>query len=189
MIINICDLAGGARVLAGRGAARKVLGKLIAEAVNPESPQIWMLDYLDADLVTGSFFAETFLGFSKHVRTSLPNIYPIVGVTEERSTQELEFLAESTGEVIPACSGIDRGKPKNFRIIGNLDPYQEETLTIVARLGQGTAKDLSESTTKSSVTIGVTAWHNRLTALARRGLLIERSEGRQRAYRTLCKGG
>jgi len=188
MIIDIVKLSAGSGVLAGRGSARQVLGKLIAESINPEAPEIWMLDYSGADLVTGSFFSETFLGFSKHVRTALPNIYPVIGVIEERSIQELEFLAESTSEVIPICSGMERGKLKKFRLIGSLDPYQEETLEIVTRLGDATAKELSENASKSSATIGVTAWHNRLTALARRGLLIEQNAGRQKAYRTLSKG-
>jgi hypothetical protein len=188
MILDICRTAQGARVLAGRGPARKVLGKLIAEAVNPAAPEIWMLDYLSADLVTGSFFSETFLAFTRHARTSLPNIYPIAGITEERSIHELEFLAESSGEVIPICSGMERGKLKAFRLIGSLDAHQEETLAIVTRLGQGTAKELFESATKTSAAIGITAWHNRLATLVRRGLLIEQSEGRQKTFRTLSKG-
>jgi hypothetical protein len=83
---------------------------------------------------------------------------------------------------------MDRGKLRNFRLIGKLDAHQEETLKIVSRLGQGTAKELFEAATNASSAIGLTAWHNRLTALVRRGLLVEQTEGRQKVYRTLSTG-
>lgn len=188
MLVNVCELADGREVLAGRAAGRKALAKLIAGMENPSAPEICFLDFGSSGLVTGSFLAEFVIGFSRHARAIAPNVYPVSIIVDDISLQELELLASSTGEVFPVCSGLKRGHPKELRLVGLLDVAHLEALKRVEQLGRASAKTLAESTATRGDKIGVTAWHNRLTALSRKGLIIEDSDGRQKLYRALNQG-
>lgn len=183
MIVNVFDLVSGRGVLAGRALARKALGKLIADTRSPSNSEVCILDFTATPLVTGSFIAEFVLGFSRHARATIPNLYPVTMMVDDISLQELEFVADSTNEVIPVCSGTTRGRLKDFRFLGSLDAVQQETIRCVAQLGRASAKDLAATSKHSNV--GLTAWHNRLAALNRKGLIIEESDGRQKLYRSL----
>jgi hypothetical protein len=188
MLVNVCELAGGREVLAGRALGRKALAKLIAGIENPSAPDICFLDFGSSALVTGSFLAEFVIGLSRHARAVAPNIYPVCIIVDEISFQELELLASSSGQVIPVCSGLKRGHPKELRFVGSLDVAHLEALKRVEHLGCASAKALAEGTATRGDKIGITAWHNRLAALSRRGLIIEENDGRQKLYRALNQG-
>lgn len=187
MMIQVPKLADGREVLAGRALGRKALGQLISREVSTSVPTLQFLDFRSCALVTGSFLAEFLLGYSKSVRARSSNIYPVTVMIDDVSLQELELLANNTGEVFPICSDVTSGRMKAFRYVGPLDSAHAETIERVEHLGVASAKYLAESST-ANTRIGVTGWHNRLAALSRKGLLIEETSGRQKIYRSLAHG-
>jgi hypothetical protein len=71
------------------------------------------------------------------------------------------------------------------RLIGELDPAQRSTFEAVIELGAITAPELAVRFPSQG--IGATASNNRLSALATKGLLVERKKGKSKSFRPLLE--
>jgi hypothetical protein len=87
--------------------------------------------------------------------------------------------------VLWCCVLNEEGAVSNARIIGELDPAQRATFDTVAHLGEATAPELAAQSGGNS--IGPTAWNNRLSALAAKGLLVERRGGKTKSFSPLLE--
>ena len=172
-------------VFAGALAGRKALGFLIERiGIEPDAPEPVYLDFAGIEVATASYLRECVLGFRDIVRTRWTTYYPVVANATEAVTEELSVLLEQKRDVLMLCSLDGDGVPHSRRLVGELEPKQRITFDLVNRLGEADAGELM-SATKSSETVGQTAWNNRLAMLSKLGLLMETSHGRAKRYRPL----
>ena len=80
-----------------------------------------------------------------------------------------------------ACTIDADGNPQNVEPIGRLEKVQKRTFELVVEKGEIGAVEAQSLFPEETATI--TAWNNRLAALAERGLVVELSRGRLKFYR------
>jgi hypothetical protein len=182
---RLIDLTGGKTVLSGAIPGRKLLSTLIAATRSPQVPTPAFLDFEDIEVATASFLREAVIGFRDYARQSLPNVYPVVANLLPAVAEELDFFVRARGDVLWNCD-LDHGdRILGARLVGELDPAQRSTFEAVAELGATTAPELAARFTGQG--IGPTAWNNRLSALATKGLLVERKQGKTKSFSPLLE--
>jgi len=183
--LSIYELAEQHNILAGSALGRRLLAALIAATPSANVPEPVFLDFSGVEIATSSFLRESVIGFRDFARSSLQNIYPVVANAAPAVIEELEFFARHRGDVLWCCVLNEEGAVSNARIIGELDPAQRATFDTVAHLGAATAPELAAQS--SGNRIGPTAWNNRLSALAAKGLLVERRGGKTKSFSPLLE--
>lgn len=101
--------------------------------------------------------------------------------------EEVRFFAESTGDAYVFAKLVRQSEIKSPFVVGKLDDKQAKTLIALLELKEADAGQLLEAFPESGVT-GTAAWSNRLAALASKGLVTERFEGRLKKYRPIIEG-
>lgn len=177
--LSIIDLAGGQRVLSGVQAGRQLFGKLVAAAQPPTDPEPVYLDFNGVEVATASFLREGVIAFRDHARSTLPALYPVIANASPAVTEELEFFLRHRRDALWACELTSSGEPLDPKILGELDEAHQSTFNLVARLKSASAPGLAA---QSKEGIAPTAWNNRLSSLATRGLLIERRSGKTKTF-------
>ncbi len=86
-----------------------------------------------------------------------------------------------------ACSISGSEIARQVRLLGRLESKQLKTLHAVILLGEVDAAGLA-TRYRVEEDIKPTAWNNRLSALAAKGLLIEKQRGRTKLYRPVLEG-
>lgn len=175
----------GQPVLAGAISGRRLLSALIAATPSADVPTFAFLDFSEVQVATASFLRESVIGFRDYARQSLPNIYPVVANLPAAVTEELDFFVRARGDVLLSCSLASDGNVTGARLIGDLDPVQRATFDAVREFGAISAPELAARFADQH--IGPTAWNNRLSALACKGLLIERRQGKSKSFSPLLE--
>ncbi|WP_081630891.1 hypothetical protein [Aureimonas ureilytica] len=181
----VIDLSGGRAVLSGSIAGRKLLSALIASTRSVETPTPAFLDFDEVEVATASFLREAVIGFRDYARQSLPNVYPVVANLLPAVAEELDFFVRARGDALWSCELDGNDCVVSARLIGELDPAQRSTFEAVVKLGAVTAPELTVRF--ASQGIGPTAWNNRLSALATKGLLVERKQGKAKSFSPLLE--
>jgi len=182
---RLIEHGGGQTVLSGAIPGRKVLSALIAATPSTEAPAPAFLDFDDIEVATASFLREAVIGFRDFARQSLPNVYPVVANMVPVVAEELDFFVRARGDVLWSCELDAEGRVFGARLIGDLDPAQRSTFNAVTELGAITAPELAARFSHQG--IGPTAWNNRLSALATKGLLVERKQGKSKSFSPLLE--
>lgn len=182
---RLINLTGGQTVLSGAISGRALLGALIAATPSVAAPTPAFLDFTDIQVATASFLREAVIGFRDFARHSLENIYPAVANLAPSITEELEFFVRSRGDVLWNCELGTGENVINARLIGELDPAQRSTFEAAIERGAITAPELAARFADQH--IGPTAWNNRLSALATKGLLVERKQGKTKSFSPLLE--
>ncbi len=182
---RLIELTGGQTVLSGAIPGRTVLSALIAATPSVTVPTPAFVDFTDIQVATASFLREAVIGFRDFARQSLGNIYPVVANLAPSIAEELEFFVRSRGDVLWNCELGTGENVTNARLIGELDPAQRSTLVAAIELGAITAPELAARFEDQR--IGPTAWNNRLSALASKGLLVERKQGKTKSFSPLLE--
>ena len=182
---RLLDLMDGQTVLSGAIPGRRLLSALIAATPSPETPVPAFLDFSGVEVATASFLRESVIGFRDYARLSLPNIYPVVANLAAAVAEELDFFVRARGDVLWSCNLDPQDEVVAARLIGDLDPAQRATFDAVQELGAISAPELA--THFADQHIGPTAWNNRLSALARKGLLIKRRQGKSKSFSPLLE--
>lgn len=188
MKIDMYEIAGS-KVLSGSVNGKSVFSGLLSsiecEAVEPT---LVFLDFAQIEFASGSFLRESVFEFKKYVRSSYVSLYPLVANINRDISEDLVLLANAKKDVLMSCQLDESGKTSNPVLLGSLDPKQGMTLKLVEALGHTDANSLMKSYGKSENTKSTTAWNNRLSGLATRGLVREFSNGRAKTYRPLLTG-
>ena len=169
-------------ILAGRLDGKRVFARVIEDVPPIKQPSILMLDFASVELATSSFLGETVLPLRDHLRARRPPIYLVVANLNEKVQEELDELLHRIGDALLSCQFAPGADPRNVQLLGILKPELLETWELVRLMGETTAVELFSSA--KSDRIGPTAWNNRLTALASKGLVVEFPQGRLKKYRS-----
>jgi hypothetical protein len=175
----------GQTVLSGAIAGRRLLSALIVATPSIKVPTRAFLDFSGVQVATASFLRESVVGFRDYARQSLPNIYPVVANLPAAVAEELDFFVRARGDVLLNCDLDSNGDVTSARLIGDLDPAQRATFDAVREVGAISAPELAARFADQH--IGPTAWNNRLSALASKGLLIERRQGKSKSFSPLLE--
>ena len=181
----LLDLMDGQTVLSGAIAGRRLLSALIAATPSADSPTALFLDFNDVEVATASFLRESVIAFRDYARQSLPNIYPAAANLNAAVAEELDFFVRSRGDVLWSCELDSQGNVIVARLIGELEPAQRVTFNAVLESGATSAPELA--TRFADARIGPTAWNNRLSALASKGLVVERRQGKSKSFSSLLE--
>jgi hypothetical protein len=182
---RLINLTGGRTVLSGATSGRALLSALITATPSVAAPTPAFLDFTEIEVATASFLREAVIGFRDFARQSLGNVYPAVANLTPTVVEELEFFVRSRGDVLWNCELGSGDDVTNARLIGELDPAQRSTFEVAIELGVITAPELA--TRFADQQIGPTAWNNRLSALATKGVLVERKQGKTKSFSPLLE--
>lgn len=182
---RLIELTGGQTVLSGAIPGRKLLSTLIASTPSSETPTTVFLDFDRIEVATASFLREAVIGFRDYIRQSMPNIYSVAANLRPAVAEELEFFVRARGDVLWNCELDANNHVCGARLIGDLDAAQRSTFEAVVEVGAITAPELAARFTSEG--IGPTAWNNRLSALAAKGLLVERRKGKSKSFSPLLE--
>ena len=182
---RLLDLVDGQTVLSGAIAGRQLLSALIAATPSTDAPTPLFLDFKGVEVATASFLRESVIAFRDYARQSLPNIYPAVANLNTAVAEELDFFVRARGDVLWSCDLDLQGKVIAARLIGDLDPAQRHTFNAVLESGATSAPELAARF--ADARIGPTAWNNRLSSLASKGLLVERRQGKSKSFSSLLE--
>lgn len=181
MLLSIKTLADDEAILSGTQAGRRLFAKLVASAAAPNEPEPAFLDFAGISVATSSFLRESVVAFRDYARSTLPNLYPVIANAIDAVVEELAFFLRHRADAVWACDLDSAGRPVNARLLGELDEIQRATFDRVLQLGSTSAPALAAES-KEDVGVGPTAWNNRLSNLAARGLLIERRGGKTKTF-------
>jgi len=177
--VSILPSADGETILTGAHAGRRLFARLIATAQVPTEPEAAYLDFDGVVVATASFLRESVIAFRDYARSSIPNLYPVVANASDLVAEELAFFLKHRKDAVWACHLSSDGKPLEARLLGELDDTHRDTFDLVARIGLATAPGLAA---QSQAGVAPTAWNNRLSFLAGRGLLVERRAGKTKTF-------
>ena len=181
----LLDLVGDQTVLSGAVAGRRVLSALIAATPSANAPTPLFLDFKGVEVATASFLRESVIAFRDYARQSLPNVYPVVANLNAVVAEELDFFVRARRDVLWTCDLDSHGQVTGVRLIGDLEPAQRATFDAVVAAGRISAPELA--TRFADTHIRPTAWNNRLSALASKGLLVERQDGKSKSFSSLLE--
>jgi len=169
-------------VAAGALAGRRAFDALVTATTEPSDPGPVFLDFRGVEAATGSFLRECVFAFRDHCRHAVPNAYPVVANAAPVVFEELAFYAKSQGDALWSCERSEQGQVSAVHLIGreNLETGQREALKLVETLPEATAPLMAQ---QSSQALGATAWNNRLSALAGKGLVMEQRRGKTKIFR------
>ena len=182
---SLLDLMDGNNVLSGAVAGRRLLSALIADTPSADAPTCSFLDFSGVEVATASFLRESVIAFRDYARQSLPNIYPAVANLNLVVAEELDFYVRSRGDALWGCHLDSEGTVMAARLIGDLDPTQRATFNAVLDSGTISAPELALRFADADIV--PTAWNNRLSALASKGLLVERRLGKSKSFSPLLE--
>lgn len=185
MRYRLIEHSDGQTVLSGASPGRKVLSALIAATPTMGAPAPAFLDFDGIEVATASFLREAVIGFRDYARQSLPNVYPVVANMVPVVAEELDFFVRARGDVMWSCGLDAEDRVVGARLVGDLDPAQQSTFNAVIEFGAITAPELAARFTDQG--IGATAWNNRLSVLATKGLLVERKRGKSKSFSPLLE--
>jgi hypothetical protein len=182
---RLLNLMNGQTVLSGAIPGRRLLSALIAATPSADAPTLAFLDFTGVEVATASFLRESVIAFRDYARQALPNIYPVVANLPAAVAEELDFFVRARGDVLLSCDLDSKGDVVTARLVGDLDPAQRATFDVVREVGAISAPELAARFADQH--IGATAWNNRLSALASKGLLIERRQGKSKSFSPLLE--
>ena len=187
MRVRMSDLTDGdPRVLAGSTKGRKARAQLLERTGSePNQPETVFLDFQNVEVTTASYLRESVLSFRDEIRRRRSNYYPVVANPGELIVEELRVLVTARGDALILCSLDEDDKVHRHDLVGELDPKQRFTFDLVQQRGETRAAELMREYGESEKTTVQTAWNNRLSTLAKLGLVVELSQGRAKLYRPL----
>lgn len=177
----------GAKTLAGTGAGKAFLSKLLVATSKCPRQTLVAFDLRKADLVTASFFRASFKAFRDFARSEA-DLFPIHICRNEATLEEVAAYADDVGDVFLFADLTEHHEIVDPFLVGRLDDKQERALRALAEVGEADAAALFSKYPEHPPLATSAAWSNRLAALASKGLVIERIEGRSKYFRPIREG-
>lgn len=180
----------GIDVLSGAIPGRQQFGKFLQQVPTDSSLQkLFLVNFEGIRVATSSYLRESILAMRAHLRAQKSKLHLLPVNLSEEVLEELSDLMMNTHDAIVVGSTNSAGEPSSPCLLGDLDPKQRHTFDFVQQNSDGVdARQLMLSSEDSNSIRSPTAWNNRLSNLADRGLLIEEAVGRSKRYRPLIEG-
>ena len=182
---ELLKMMDGRSVLSGAMTGRRLLAALMSVTPPPAAPTPAFLDFRGVEVATSSFLREAVIGFRDYTRLTLTDVYPVGANLAPAVLEELEFFLRARNDVFWVCDVDVNERASGARLLGDLDPAQRVTFDAVRQLGVVTAPELAARFSDQS--IGPTAWNNRLSSLAAKGVLVERKVGKTKSFSSLLE--
>ena len=177
----------GQEILAGSGAGKVCLGKLIEATLTVPPESLIALDLRKTELVTASFFRTSFKAFRDYVAGN--GRFGLIHLCKGQSTiEEVTAYADDLGDAFLFGDINKQSEITDAFLIGKLDAKQKRTLIALSELGEADAATLFNKYPEQPALATSAAWSNRLASLASKCLVSERLEGRSKLYRPLVEG-
>lgn len=183
--ISLFNLMKNQTVLSGALLGRQALSALVSETLSATEPSVQYIDMKGIDVATISFLRESVVAFRDFSRNRDTSVYPVYANLSDDVSEELDFYLKERGDALAVCDLDETGAVSNCRLLGRLDEKQLLTFEAIVRLNEATAKALAEDGIEQDVKM--TAWNNRLAALTSKGLLIEKRQGRTKAFKPVLE--
>jgi hypothetical protein len=181
----ILEIASSRATLAGTAMGRQMLAQLIAVTNPVATPTVAYLDFRGVDLATGSFLREAVLGFRDFSRNAIGTLYPVLANANAVIEDELAVYLKGRNDAIWACSLSENGVASNPHILGELDSSQLGTLQLISEHQPISAPELAKL--RPNEGIGTTAWNNRLSTLAAKGVVMELKQGKSKMFTSVME--
>jgi hypothetical protein len=200
MPIDIIELDPDPPHLHGATLAQRHLSDVLPalRALNGE-PAIFLLDLSKATSVTGSYLRGTvywalLCGQAEAAESTAPAsadkwavrplpLFPAVVGGSTEVIDDVNDFFQARNLAILQVTERSKSAFKSARLLGALDRHLASTLSSLAQLGEATAGDLAA---KSSESITVNAWSNRLGDLYSLRLVTRRRDGKFWQYSPLA---
>lgn len=175
-------------ILAGRLDGKRALARTLESLPNITTPTLVILDFKGVELATSSFLDEAAIRCRDHLRLGRSPAYLMVANLNTQIEEELHDLLVRSSDAMVSCTMSGNGHTENKKMLGSLEPKLNETLELVKQKGGASAVQLHEEADETEKKIGPTAWNNRLSSLAAKGLLVEVVQsGRTKTYRPIME--
>lgn len=183
-LLDISELYGS-KTLAGTGAGKAFLPRLLQEASFP-SQAIVAVDFRKTDLVTASFFRMSFKAFRDYARNQA-DFFPVYICKNKATLEEVEAYADDIGDAFLFAELDRNGEMVRPHLVGKLDEKQIRTLQALTEVGESDAAGLFTKYPETPPLSTSAAWSNRLASLASKGLITERAVGRSKLFKPILK--
>lgn len=168
-----------------------VQGEVLLSKILPRIPRgrngcFIVLDFKGICLATTSYLRASVMSLRTLCAAESPPIAVVVANASFEVREELEILLTQESDALIAVD-MRAGKMQHPRVLGRLDPKQEEAFRAVLQNPNSDAPKLAllyEDLESSRST----KWNNRLVALARKGLVVETIKGRSKTYGPVVEG-
>lgn len=182
----IFDVAAlyGAKTLAGTGAGKAFLPKLIEATASASQQALVAVDLRKTDLVTASFFRASFKALRDYGRNHAD--FLLVHICRDKaSIEEVTAYAQDVADTFLFADLDGNGDVVRPFLVGVLEDKQKRTLKALAEIGEADAATLFQRFPENPPLSTSAAWSNRLAALSQKGLVYERVDGRSKYYRPI----
>jgi hypothetical protein len=183
---HIRALSGDVAVLAGATLGAAVFSALCLSRPVRTTQTVQFLDLQGIDVATASFLREAILAYRDHCRATFPAIYPVLANLSEAVEEELRNLLVQRSDAMAHCQLSKTGTVSRARVVGALESKQAEALRLVIEAGPIDAPSLARRQDGPGK-VSATAWNNRLSALARKSLVLSTSQGRSVLFQPVLK--
>lgn len=170
-------------ILSGATAGRSA-ALAMAEALPdlPGDPPV-VLDFSGVEIATASFLREAVLGFRQLIRHDYPSL--LLQNLGSATLEDLREVLTARNEVIAVLPSLN-DEQQAPKLIGELEPKLRKIFETLQLEGGLTARELAEKYPDEGLST-VTAWNNRLAALAELGLAVSERIGRSKVYSSILE--
>jgi hypothetical protein len=169
-------------VLGFRSEGVTVRERMFGSLAEPNDPAVLAVDFREMRVLASSPLDELTFVLRDNLRRASSCFFPVFA-NLDLWREELEAIgAIRRGDSLPLCQLDDAGVVHGAWVLGSLDDAQKVTLRTLQKMGEATGALLHQNDV-SARRISATAWNNRLAYLSRKGLVIDRAEGRAKFYR------
>jgi hypothetical protein len=172
--------------LAGAIPGQRAFAALVNATPSFSRPEVCFLDFTGIDVATASFLRESIYAYKNHIRSHMPNLYPVAANMSDQALEEFDSFLKLRGDAFIICTLDQQQVASDACLIGQLDGKQLNALQEVLARGETDAPTLARTATSNDV--APTAWNNRLSALTAKGILMEITIGRGKRYRPVLEG-
>ncbi len=165
-------------VWAGEALGRKVFPRLV-ELTHDFQGSLCVVDMADIKMITSSAFRSSMRALRDHI-SSVFHIPTVFANASDLTIEEATYVASKFSEAYLFAAWRSQ-KIRDLVLVGSLDDPLKTTLALLQSEGPSDAKTLHAKAGAP----GVTAWHNRLSELEARGLVIAISAGRSRVFQSI----
>lgn len=175
-------------VLAGRLDGKRAFARTLEALPTIAAPTLVVLDFNGAEIATSSFLDEAVIRCRDHLRLGRSPAYLMVANLNTQIEEELHDLLVRASDAMVSCTISGNGHIGDKKMLGALEPKLSETLELVKQKGGASAVQLHDEADDAEKKIGPTAWNNRLSSLAAKGLVVEVVQpGRTKKYRPIME--